>query len=350
MARILTVGVVLLLVACQQDAVTLRLSGETMGTTYNITIVDKGASLNEDDVQAAVDATLAEVNAAMSNWDPNSEVSQFNAHKSTEPFEVSAALAKVMAAANDVHENSDGQFDVTLGPLIELWGFGARDADSPVPSDDAISEALASVGQTATLELVGEEPRTLTKTKFPETTVYLAAIAKGYGVDEVAATLEGLGVTDYMVEIGGDLVTSGENPDGRAWRVGVERPDAQTRPLDDQSKKVERLVDLTDLGLATSGDYRNYFEQDGVRYSHIIDAQTGRPITHNTASVTVVADNAMLADAWATALLAVGQERGLALSEEHELAAMFITRDMSEEEMQFVTTANAKFEALQVDQ
>ena len=340
MIRCFFVGLALVLAACGQDSATLRLSGETMGTTYNIVALDKEARLDADDVRSAVEATLAEVNAQMSNWDPTSEVSRFNAFISTEPFGISAELAQVMQAANEVHAASDGHFDVTLSPLIELWGFGARRPDSPVPSDTAVAEALKLVGQDRLLSLTAD-PFALSKRE-PETTVYLAAIAKGYGVDAVAATLERLGLTDYMVEIGGDLIASGTNPDGNDWRIGIERPDAG-------SGTVAQIVDITGLGMATSGDYRNYFEAGGIRYSHIIDPQTGRPITHSTASVTVLAETAMLADAWATALLVLGQDRGLALSEQLDLAVLFIARDISSDSLEFVVTASSQFERLQAE-
>jgi thiamine biosynthesis lipoprotein len=274
----------------------------------------------------------------MSNWDPNSEISRFNAARSTEPVDLSPELAEVMQAAMEVHNASRGQFDVTLGPLIELWGFGARTPQSPIPSDEAIEAALKLVGQSKVLTLTTEPP-TLSKAR-PETSVYLAAIAKGYGIDQVAATLEDLGLEDFMVEIGGDLYASGNNPDGESWRIGIERPDAAARV-------VEQIVQLSDLGMATSGDYRNYFEADGVRYSHIIDAETGRPITHKTASVTVLAESAMLADAWATAFLALGQQRGMQLAEDSGLAVFFIVRDESAGETGFVTAATPQFEAVQ---
>ena len=336
MTRFAIIGLVLALWSCESDPVVLELSGETMGTTYNITAVDASAELDADAVQARVEETLAMVNAGMSNWDPNSEISKFNAAETTEPVEISPELAKVMGAAAEVHAKSFGQFDVTLGPLIELWGFGARTSESPIPADEAIAAALDVVGQSKVLTLTGE---TLAKAQ-PRTSVYLAAIAKGYGVDEVAATLQGLGLEDFMVEIGGDLFAAGENPRGEPWRIGIEKPEATDRT-------VEEIVTFSGLGMATSGDYRNYFEEDGVRYSHIIDAETGRPITHTTASVTVLTENAMMADAWATALLALGQERGLAVADAEGLAVLFIERDPASGDGAFRSVASARFEALQ---
>lgn len=338
MERLLLLGLVVALTACRADTAKLEFSGETMGTTYSIVALDRTATLEKDEIKAAIERTLSQVNARMSNWDPDSEVSRFNAVRTTEPVDISPELAKVMEAAGAVHEASLGQFDVTLGPLIELWGFGARTPESPVPSDAAIRAALGSVGQSSVLALT-KDPATLRKTR-PETSVYLAAIAKGYGVDEVAATLKGFGIEDFMVEIGGDLYAAGRNPDGQPWRIGIERPDATDRA-------VEEVVNLSGLGMATSGDYRNYFEEDGVRYSHIIDAVTGRPVTHKTASVTVLAESAMLADAWATALLALGEERGMEVSKRHDLAVFFIVRGDSSAEDGFSTIATPRFEAAQ---
>jgi thiamine biosynthesis lipoprotein len=169
-----------------------------------------------------------------------------------------------------------------------------------------------------------------------QTQIYLSGIGKGHGVDRVAHALAGLGLTDFMVEIGGDLYSSGRNPDGRPWQIGIEWPDVAL-------SGVERVAKVSNLGMATSGDYRNYFEEDGVRYSHILDAKTGRPVTHKTASATVLAENAMLSDAWATAMLGLGRERGLEIAEEEDLAVLFIERDQKS----FKATPSTRFYALQ---
>ncbi|UWQ65048.1 FAD:protein FMN transferase (plasmid) [Leisingera caerulea] len=313
----------------------VRLSGQTMGTTYSVIAI--GVELDQEALAAEVDATLAAVNAKMSNWDPASEVSTFSAARSTAPVRVSPEFAHVLAAANDVHEKTGGKFDVTLGPLIELWGFGPRKPEDPVPADAAITEALEGVGQARLLTL-DQEAGTLKKSA-PETGINLSAIAKGYGVDAVAETLQGFGVENYMVEIGGDLVTKGQNAKGEAWRIGIEKPDAA-------AQTVQLIVPVSDLGLATSGDYRNYFEHEGQRYSHILDPVAGRPVTHRTASVTVIAENAMLADAWATAMLVLGSAEGLKLAEQHKLAVFFIDRDVQAGEDAYMTSASSAFEAL----
>ncbi len=310
----------------------VRLSGETMGTTFDITAI--GNDLDENALAASVQETLAEVNAKMSNWDENSEVSTFSASTSTEPVTVSDEFALVIAAADEVHDKSGGAFDVTLGPLIEMWGFGPRKPEDPVPSDAEIQVALAAVGQDRLLTL-DPDAGTLAKSD-AGVGINLSAIAKGYGIDAVAASLAEAGIESYMVEIGGDLVAKGENDKGESWRIGIEKPETG-------SQSIQLVVPVADLGMATSGDYKNFFEQDGVRYSHIIDPVTGRPITHRTTSVTVLAENAMMADAWATAMLALGQEEGLKLAEEHKLAVYFISRDVTAGEETYITVHSSAF-------
>ncbi len=333
----LTLPAVLAMSGCWfgSDPEEVRLTGETMGTTYSVIAI--GEDLDAGALGSAVEGTLAAVNARMSNWDPASEVSTFSAERSTAPVRVSPEFAHVLAAAGDVHAKTGGKFDVTLGPLIELWGFGPRKPEDPVPSDAAIAKALEGVGQ-ARLLVLDAEAGTLRKSA-PETGINLSAIAKGYGVDAVAEALQGFGVEHYMVEIGGDLVTRGENAKGEAWRIGIEKPDAA-------AQTVQLIVPVSNHGLATSGDYRNYFEHEGKRYSHILDPVAGRPVTHATTSVTVIAENAMLADAWATAMLVLGRENGLKLAEEHKLAVFFIDRDVQAGPDAYMTAASSAFEAL----
>ncbi|KIC40555.1 thiamine biosynthesis protein ApbE [Ruegeria sp. ANG-R] len=314
----------------------VRLSGETMGTTFNITAI--GDDLDEAALGTAVQETLAQVNAKMSNWDPASEVSTFSASTSTDPIPVSDEFALVIEAANEVHAKSDGTFDVTLGPLIELWGFGPRKPEDPVPADADIEAALAQVGQARLLTL-DSAAGTLAKSD-ADVGVNLSAIAKGYGIDAVAERLREAGIENYMVEIGGDLVAMGQNDKGESWQIGIEKPETG-------AQGIQLIVPLDNLGMATSGDYKNFFEQDGVRYSHIIDPTTGRPITHRTTSVTALAENAMMADAWATAMLALGQERGLELAEKHKLAVFFISRDVTSDEEAYITVQSSAFKDAQ---
>lgn len=306
----------LLLAACRHGQPEAhRFAGETMGTAWHVTVVtDK---LDSEAVQAAIEASLADTNARLSNWDPDSEVSRFSASCTTTPMPVSPPMIAVMQAANEVHAASGGRFDVTLGPLIDLWGFGPAKAPATNPTDEAIRAALQHVGQARLLTL-DPDAGTLAK-QDPRTGINLSALAKGYGIDAVAQTLRERGIQNYMVEIGGDLVAAGHNARGQPWQIGVETPEGN-------AASVERIVPVSNKGLATSGDYRNYIERDGVRYSHIIDPVTGRPVRHRTTSATVIADNAMRADAWATAMLVLGQTEGLALAERLGLAVFFISR------------------------
>lgn len=325
----------LVLAACKAGASVIETSGMTMGTTFNVVAVDPAKSVGKAELDAAIQASLAEVNRQMSNWDPASEISRFNARRSTGATPVSAELAQVIAAAGQVHAASDGRFDITVGPLIDAWGFGAADARGTAPDEARIAAALEICGQDRTLRLENGQLRK----SAPGVEIYLSAIGKGYGVDRVARAVESLGIREYMVEIGGDLYTSGRNPEGRPWQIGVETPDAGGR-------SVLKVVETSGLGMATSGDYRNYFEQDGVRYSHLIDPQSGRPITHATTSATVLTENAMLADAWATAMLVLGRERGLEIAERLDLAALFVERGTGTG-APFVITQSSRFAALQ---
>jgi thiamine biosynthesis lipoprotein len=324
----------LALAACGPENKVLRLSGVTMGTTYNVVAIDKNHQVSDREAQAKIDTALKMVNQQMSNWDPNSEISRFNAQTSVESVPLSPELMALMHAAERVHVASDGRFDTTMGPLIELWGFG-KDGAKQIPTDAQIADALARSGHADTL-VVNE--MSLQK-KQPNTQVYLAAIAKGYGADQVGHALEELGIRDYMGEIGGDLYASGMNPNGQPWQIGIEKPAALSGGLID-------VVGISNLGMASSGDYRNYFERDGERFSHIIDPVTGRPITHKTASTTVLAENGMLADAWATAMLTLGREKGLMIAEAQNLAVLFIERDTSSSELVFKPTASSRFTAL----
>lgn len=324
----------LALAACSVGRETIRVSGPTMGTAFNLVAFDPTGRLDKREVLASTNATLTRVNRQMSNWDANSEISRFNAHESTDQVPVSAALAEVMNAAEAVHTASGGRFDTTIGPLIELWGFGAP-GGSARPSEARIADARMLSGHANAL-IIG--PNTLRKVQ-PQAQIYLAAIGKGYAADQVGRTLEAFGVRDYMVEIGGDLYASGLNPDGMPWQIGIENP------VEHRREAIE-VVAVSDLGLASSGDYRNFFRQDGQRFSHIVDPGTGRPVTHDTASATVIAENAMLADAWATAMHTLGRTAGLTLAEELGIAVKFIERSRTNGSTALKTTTSTRFKAL----
>ena len=322
----------LALAGCSQDTKKYEVSGSTMGTTYNVVVYDDAGKLAHSLVEGTVETSLQKVNSEFSNWDPASEVSRFNNIQTTKPVEISAGFRDMLTLAGDIHHATDGTFDLTLTTIIDLWGFGPNGKVISRPDGAAISEAMLKVGQTRVIEL-SADGKTLRKIE-PKATIYLTAIAKGYGIDEVAKALRGIGAKNFMVEIGGDLFVEGKTNRGSDWLIGIERPEAATHG-------VAEVVAFTNKGMATSGDYRNYFEQDGIRYSHIFDGSTGQPISHRTASVTVIATSAAEADAWATALLAVGAERGLQLAETRGLDVLFIVRedDPSKTGFEIVTTS-----------
>jgi thiamine biosynthesis lipoprotein len=317
-ACVLLVVLVLVVAGCGDRANVLVLHGATMGTTYNIKLADPPEELDPGALQQRIDALLDEVNGLMSTYRPGSELSRFNASPSTDWYPVSPELVRVVAAAQEVSKATDGAFDVTVGPLVNLWGFGP-DMDvsaDQLPSAADVEAARIRVGYRQ-LE-VRRKPPALRKSR-PDLYVDLSAIAKGYGVDRVAALIADAGIANALVEIGGELHGRGHNGQGEPWRIAVERPDPGVR-------RALRVVPLNELGMATSGDYRNFFEVDGKRYSHTIDPATGRPVQHDLASVTVLAESAMTADAWATALLVLGPEAGLAKAQALDLPALLIRR------------------------
>lgn len=299
--------------AVEEDV--LLLEGETMGTRFSVKVV---GSVEADAQQAILDAVqteLARVDEQMSTWRDDSELSRFNRHQDGTPFTVSPETRAVVEAAAAIWKASDGAFDPTVGPLVRAWGFGGGDRPESVLDDSEIEALLAHAG----MQRIAVGPDVaLTKTD-AATELDLSAIAKGWGVDRVHGAVTALGHRDVMVEIGGEVRVSGRNARGERWRLGVERPDAQRGT-------VQQVVLLDDEAMATSGDYRNYVERDGTRWSHTIDPRTGRPITHGLASVTVLAADCMTADAWATALNVLGPEVGLAVADAEGLKAYFLVR------------------------
>lgn len=304
-----------LLSACADSKPMLALQGRTMGTSYSVQLVADSRQLDTQALKSRIHATLEAINAQMSTYDPNSELSRFNQSETTDWFAVPAALAQVIAEAKRVSDLSNGAFDVTVGRLVNLWGFGPEFHPDQAPTPEAIAQTLALTGDDQLA--VRLDPPAVRKRQ-PELYVDLSAIAKGYAVDQLAGVLDDAGVKNYLVEIGGELRARGQHPQ-RPWRVAIERPESSGRAL-------FRVVPLRDLAMATSGDYRNFFEQDGVFYSHTIDPATGRPVKHRLASVSVLDAQAMRADALATALLVLGPQAGLALAEIHDIAAFFIER------------------------
>ena len=288
-------------------------SGVAMGTTYSVAIVAPVLPIEKQALRQGLEALLEQTDREMSTYRADSELMRLNRAASGGWRPVSQPLLRVLQAAQETSQLSAGAFDITIGPLVNLWGFGPVEKKAAAPTEREIDAALERVGYQ---KLQLDAPAGAVK-KAPGLFIDLSAIAKGYGVDRIARYLQELGLNDYLVEIGGELRARGVNGDKVPWRVGIEKPLAGLRA-------VHRLIELRDTAMATSGNYRNFFEQDGVRYSHAIDPRTGRPATRRLLSVTVLHPAAMRADAWATALLIAGPEQGFALAEKHGLAAYFL--------------------------
>jgi len=287
-----------------------------MGTWYSVQLAALPAGLDSPRLRANIEAELDRVNAWMSTYRRDSEISRFNRHESADWFPVSAETVHVVETARRVSVMTDGAFDVTVGPLVNLWSFGPETREPRVPPEAEIARRRARVGYRR-IE-IRDEPPALRKTR-PDLTLDLSAIAKGFGVDQVAEALEKSGVSDYLVEIGGEVRARGVKSDGTAWRIGVEKPLPGRREL-------ERVLEIRDRAVATSGDYRNFFEVDGKRYGHTIDPRTGRPVEHELGAVTVVEQTCMRADALATALMVLGPEKGHDLAVARGWAALFQVR------------------------
>ena len=293
----------------------LKLEGLSMGTSYRVTVPGADAK-SESEVDSHVRRELQRVDALMSTYRTDSELSRFNRHASTDPYRLSDDTFSVLALALATSEVTGGAFDITVGPLVDAWGFGPHGETDP-PSDAALSELLNNTGWRK-LALSEEHQSAIKETS--ELQCDLSAIAKGYAVDRVAAALEALGYDDYLVEVGGEVRAGGNSPSGKPWRLGVERPDASGR-------LVQRILHLSETGVATSGDYRNFRQVGGERFGHILDPRTGRPATSKVASATVLDPSAARADAFATAMLVLGEADGIAMAEEHDLSVLLVVRD-----------------------
>ena len=288
-----------------------------MGSTYTVKIAGpRLGAATETAVRRAGEDALAGVVDRMSAYRDDSELSRFNRHGGQAPFALSADTFAVFRLARDVSAATNGGFDITVAPVVDAWGFGPGRAQRVV----AATELAALEPRVGWRMLALDESSATVAKARADMRADLSGIAKGYAVDRAAQALDALGIVDYMVEAGGEIFTRGRNADGRPWQIAIERPDAVPQ-------RAHRIVPLTGLAMATSGDYRIYFERDGARYCHEIDPATGRPIRHGLASVTVVATDCGYADAMATALIVLGPEQGHALAVARNVAALFIVRE-----------------------
>lgn len=303
----------------QEEEKVWEISGGIFGTSYHINVVLPEGEERLQTLAQGIQKELEAVDASMSTWKQDSELSRLNRKQDqSEWTELSPALFEVILRSLEIAELTDGAFDITIGPVVNLWGFGPDARPDIVPSDAALEKALADTGyrylelNAATMALRSEKPQYID----------LSGIAKGYGVDVVARYLDREGVQAYLVEIGGEVRVNGRKPDGGAWRLAIEEPTEQAR-------QVNKIVAMDQHAMATSGDYRNYYESDGQRYSHTIDPSTGKPITNRLASVTVITEDSMTADALATAFTVMGYERARALATRENIPAYFIVRGES---------------------
>lgn len=319
MWALLALGFMGLAAGCARDTPKrslIEINGETMGTTYTVKVVDAPKELDSGELSAAIIEVLERIDRYMSTYRSDSILSRFNSSASVAWRGVPIELITVIDAARRVSVMTEGVFDVTVGSLVNQWGFGARASTAGIPSTGMVAAALADVGYS--LLHTRRSPPAIRKDR-PALNVDLSGIAKGYAVDRLGELLASRGVENYLVEIGGELKVRGRNAAGGQWAIAIEQPAFATRRL-------QRMIYLTEAGVATSGDYRNFIELDGRVVSHAIDPRTGAPAVSPTASVTVIHQSAMYADAMATALLVAGADHGYRLAEKHGVAALFFVR------------------------
>jgi len=294
----------------------VKLQGRTMGVAYHITYVDR--AINSEQTATAhktqIDALLVVVNDQMSTYQVNSELSRFNLSRELTPFEVSPDTATVVRESIRLAHLTEGKLDITIGPLVNLWGFGPQMKPERLPSADQLVAAKAKVG----IHNLAVIDNHLVK-NIPDLYVDLSTTAKGFGVDKIAGYLESEGIVNYLVEIGGEVRAHGKPNPVRDWVIAIEKPVSEHRAI-------QQIISPKDNGLATSGDYRQYFEEDGRRFSHIIDPDTAMPINHKLVSVTVIHPSCMTADGLSTAIMLMGPEDGLAFARAQELPAFMIIK------------------------
>ncbi len=297
----------------------IRIAGRTMGTTYHVTIIG-GYFTSVGQLRQAIVERLEAINASMSTYRPESEISRFNALPTPgTAFPVGDDFFQVVSLSRRLFEMTGGAWDGTIDPLVDLWGFGRTERVPRIPADSEIRDRLAQVG----FDLIDASREGFLIKRHPKVTLDLASVAKGYGVDVVAALIRERGFTNFLVEVGGEVVASGVRLDGRQWRIGINRPEAGAA-ID----QVYQVVRLQDRAFATSGDYRIFFDQDGQRFSHVLDPRTGRPVANGVVSVSVTAATCALADGLATALMVMGVDDGLKLVDAlADVECLMVVRD-----------------------
>jgi thiamine biosynthesis lipoprotein len=314
----LTVCTFLILTGCSEPAIQ-KLEGAAQGTTYHISYWSE-SSLDDDAIKAGVEAEFASIDQQLSNYRPDSVIEIFNKTQHTESQNVGSEIVYLVKTAQSVYQASHACYDLTIKPLFDLWGFSGE--TPTVPDEASIAGALKQVGMDK-VEIVDDSHL---RKKQADLKLDLSSISQGYSVERISAVLAQQGVSHYLVEIGGELKTNGHKPGFEPWRVALERPLPEERTL----HKILIMPKDAPTAVMTSGSYRHYFDANGQRYSHTLDARTGRPITHHLVSVTVFHSDPTIADAWSTALQCLGQKDGMAAANAQNIAAFFIEQQDKE--------------------
>lgn len=317
-------SVVVLLAGCDNasapvppKATATVLEGKTMGTFWRVSVVGIDKTQAEE-LRQKVQNQLDGDDRLLSTWKSDSALMRFNQSQSTTPWPVSEAMADIVTESLRIGRKTQGAMDITVGPLVNLWGFGPDKQPVKTPTQEQIDAAKARTGLQYLTVINGTDRQYLQKT-IPDLYVDLSTVGEGYAADHLAQLMIEEGISRYLVSVGGALVSRGMNADGQPWRVAIQKPT-------DQENAVQAIVDINGHGISTSGSYRNYYELDGQRISHVIDPQTGRPITHKLVSVTVIAPTALEADAWDTGLMVLGTEKAQQIVREQGLAVYMITK------------------------
>lgn len=290
-----------------------------MGTTYSVKYVaDNQLSMSSQNMQKQVDTLLIDINQLMSTYITDSELSLLNKTRANVPYLLSDETSSVLREAIRLNKLSGGVLDVTVGPLVNIWGFGPYAKPEKIPSDEELAQLSNYVGIDKFIFQDNEIIKLHDKVY-----IDLSTVAKGYAVDQIAELLASNGLTNYLVEIGGEMRVAGVKPNEENWYIAIEKPITGKRAI-------QRTIYIGDNAIASSGNYRNYYEENGVRYSHLINPQTGYPIQHNLVAVTVVAETALVADGLATVLIVMGADKGRALAEANQIAALFIIKQDGE--------------------
>ncbi|MAI40954.1 MAG: FAD:protein FMN transferase [Candidatus Azotimanducaceae bacterium] len=301
--------IVFFLIGCNSGSVQL-LNGQTMGTTYTVKIITNN---DLESLHEKIKFELKRINTIMSTYIKSSELSLLNKSPVGNSIQISEDLTELLSLSHDIYKLTDGAFDVTVGPLVNLWGFGPEGDARDIPTPKEIAQQMQRIGFNQ-LQLEGQ-----TAYRMDDIYIDLSGIAKGFAVDRVAALIKEHSYADYLVEIGGELKVGGNNGEGKPWSIAIEKPEVLQR-------SIFRTLPLNNLGIATSGDYRNYREINGQRYSHLIDPRTGMPITHQLVSVTVLNPSTAFADGLATGLSVLNYKEAMKIAVEQKYAVLFIIK------------------------